>query len=239
MNLKNKVVIITGASQGLGKTLALKLAEEKAQIALVARSEKLLQEVKMGIEKSGRAAEYFLCDISQLNQIQTTVKKIIKKFSKIDILINNAGVWTDEELEKEKPELRQKAFGVNTLGHINFTYEVLPYLQKQNHGHILNVISGAGLLEKDNVRWKSYAATKHAMTGFTKALRDSLVDTRIKVIGFFPGGMDTNLFTNAGRADAHNQPWMMKVEDVADCVIFALNRPEDVYVESLVVSKKM
>lgn len=239
MNLKNKVAIITGASQGLGKAIALKLGKERTKVALVSRTEKLLQEVKKEIIKSGGAAEYFICDISNDQQIEKTVQEVITKFGKIDILINNAGVWTDENLEKEHPEYRKKAFEVNTLGHINFTYAVLPYLQKQNSGHILNVISSAGLLEKDNVRWKSYAATKHAMTGFTKSLRDSLATTQIKVTGFFPGGIDTNLYENVGRTDAHNQPWMMKAEDVADCVVFALNRPEDIYVESLVISKKI
>ena len=172
-------------------------------------------------------------------QIEKTVKNIIIKFGAIDILVNNAGVWTDENLEKEHPEFRKKAFEVNTLGHINFTYAVLPYFQDQNSGHIFNVISNAGLLEKDNVRWKSYAAKKHAMTGFTKTLRDSLVTTKIKVTGFFPGGIDTNLYENVGRVDAHNQPWMMKAEDVADCVAFALTRPDEILIESIVISKKI
>ena len=239
MNLKNKVVIITGASQGLGKAIALKLSKEGAKVALVSRTEKLLQEVKNEIVKSGGVAEYFICDIVNEKQIEKTVKNIIIKFGAIDILVNNAGVWTDENLEKEHPEFRKKAFEVNTLGHINFTYAVLPYFQDQNSGHIFNVISNAGLLEKDNVRWKSYAATKHAMTGFTKTLRDSLVTTKIKVTGFFPGGIDTNLYENVGRVDAHNQPWMMKAEDVADCVAFALTRPDEILIESIVISKKI
>ncbi|KKP70097.1 hypothetical protein A2X44_00035 [candidate division CPR3 bacterium GWF2_35_18] len=239
MNLKNKVVIITGASQGLGKAIAYKLSHEGAKIALVARTEKLLMEVKNRIVNSGGVAEYFICDISNNQQIEKTVQDILNKLGKIDILVNNAGVWTDENLEKEHPEYRKRAFEVNTLGHINFTYTVLPHFQDQNSGHIFNVISNAGLLEKDNVRWKSYAATKHAMTGFTKSLRDSLAKTKIQVTGFFPGGIDTNLYENVGRQDAHNQPWMMKAEDVADCVAFVLNRPNDVYVESLIISKKM
>lgn len=235
MKLKNKVVVITGSSQGLGESLSYKLAKEGASIALLARTESLLKKVKEKIVNDGGEAEYFMCDIRNLQQIKRAVKQIKDKFGKIDILVNNAGVWTDEELEKERPELRKNAFETNALGNINFTYELLPLLKKQGRGHILNVISTAGV--GDNALWKTYGATKWAMVGFSKALRCSLKDTKIKVTLFLPGGFDSNLYENAGRPNPHNQPWMMKTDDVADIIVFALTQPNDVQIEQIIVSK--
>lgn len=242
MRLKNKVVIITGSSQGLGECLAYKLAKEGAVIGLLARTESLLKKVRQKILKGSGRAEYSVCDIRDLSQIKQAVKEIKKKFGKVDILVNNAGIWTDENLEKDRPELRQNALNTNALGHINFTYEMLPVLKKQKKAHIFNVISTAGVLgipSGDNTLWKTYGASKWAMAGFSKDLRNSLKDTKIKVTQYFPGGFDSNLYENAGRPNPHNQPWMMKIEDVVDIIVFALTRPDDVHVEKIVVSKMM
>ncbi|MBI4226558.1 SDR family oxidoreductase [Candidatus Roizmanbacteria bacterium] len=240
MKLKDKVVVITGASQGLGKAVALKVAREGAKVVLVARTEKLLKEVKEKINKDRREAEYFVCDIRDSDAIKKTVKRIFEKFKTIDILVNNAGVWSDEELEINKPEGRKNVVETNALGHINFTYEILPYFKKRNRGYIFNVISTSGvgdIPDGNNAAWKSYGASKWAIAGFTKALRDELKGTKIKVTGFFPGGFESNLYANAGRKNPHNQPWMMKTEDVADVVLFAMTRPEDVLIEKIVVAK--
>lgn len=235
--LTNKIVVITGASSGLGEQIAYKIGELGGIVALVARSEEKLKIVKEYINNKKGKAEYFVCDIQKLEDVKKTVSSIINKFGEIDILINNAGIWTDENLEKEKPELRKNALLTNTLGNIQFIYEVLPYFQKQNKGYIFNVISIAGIEDTDNTLWKTYGASKWAMTGFTKALRDSLKDTKIKVTGFHPGGFDSNMYEKAGRSNPHKQPWMMKAEDLADIVVFALTRPDDVLLERIIVSK--
>ena len=111
-----------------------------------------------------------------------------------------------------------------------------------NQGYIFNVISTAGALNTPSVNnslWKTYGATKWAMTGFTKALRDSLKDTKIKISAFHPGGFESMLYEKAKRLNSHSQPWMMKTSDVADIVVFALTRPDDVLVESITVTKSM
>lgn len=240
MTLKDKVIIITGASQGLGEALAYKVAEEGAKVALVARSKNLLEKIQQKIIAQNGTAEIFVCDIRDLAAVKKTVTQILKKFGQIDILVNNAGIWTDNDLEKVDPSRRQDAFNTNALGNIQFTYEVLPYFQKKNSGYVFNVISSAGTADipaSDNRFWQTYGATKWAMTGFTKALRDSVTGTKIKVTGFFPGGFESNLYETAGRPDPHQQFWMMKTEDVADTILFALTRPEDVLIEKLVVTK--
>lgn len=239
MNLQDKVIVITGASQGLGKTLAQKVVKEGAKVALVARSEDKLQQLK---EELGNNAEYFVCDIAKLAQVKETVSNILATFGTIDIVVNNAGVWTDNDIETTRPEKRDKAITTNVLGNVQFAEEVLPYFKEKNEGYFFNVISTSGDVmtpSGDNSYWRAYGATKWALTGYTKALRDSLTDTKIIVTGFFPGGIDTNLYENAGRPNPHNQVWMMKPEDVADVIVFCLTRPDDVQIESLTVTKKM
>jgi len=240
MKLKDKVVVITGAGSGLGKEIAIKASQEGARVVLVSLSEEELRQVKQQILKEGRSVEYFVCDITDLKAIKKTVKNILAKFKVIDILVNNAGIWTDEELEKNNPDLRKKALEINTLGNINFTYEVLPHFKEKNKGYIFNVISTSGIGDipaGNNVLWKTYGASKWALTGFTKALREELINTKIKVTGFHPGGFDSNLYEKAKRQNPHSQPWMMKTTDVADVVIFALTRPDDVLLERIIVTK--
>lgn len=138
--------------------------------------------------------------------------------------------------------MRWNAIKTNMLGQIQFTEEVLPYLMKKGQGVIFNVISTAGVSDipsGNNAMWKSYGASKWGLAGYTHALRESLRETKIKVIQYFPGGFESNLYENAGRENPHNQSWMMKTEDVAEIVRFVLTRPEDVYMEKIVVSKMM
>ncbi|OGV97601.1 hypothetical protein A2W24_06190 [Microgenomates group bacterium RBG_16_45_19] len=237
--LKNKVVVITGAGTGLGKAVAVKVAALGAKVAIVGKTEVELKEVKSEINKSEGIAEYFVCDITQADEVKRAVQAVVKTYGHIDVLINNAGIWTDEELEANRPELRKKALETNVLGHIQFTYEVLPIFQKKNAGYILNVISTAGASDTpagNNTRWKTYGASKWAMTGFTKSLRESLMETKIRVTAFHPGGFDSMLYEKANRPNPHNQPWMMDTNDVADIVVFALTRPAGVMMEKIIVS---
>lgn len=234
--LKNKVVVITGSNQGLGKELSQKLARLGARIALVARTEKLLNQVKLKITKDGGIAEYFVCDVTVQQQANKTVKEIVKTFGTIDVLVNGAGIWTTDEFEEERPELVEQAFKVNSIGPIYFTKAVLPIMKKKNRGHIFNVISKAGLDIPENKDWLTYTATKWAVTGYTKALKYALEGTKIKVTGFYPGGFESNIFETAGEKEAHNQPWMMRTSNVADAIVYALNTPDDLWINSIGMS---
>jgi short-subunit dehydrogenase len=235
--MENKIVIITGASTGLGKATAIKLASEGAILALVAQNEEKLNRV---VSEIGAQAHAYVCDISSATQIRQTATKILNDLGKVDILINNAGIWTDEEIEKSDPDRRRKVFEVNTLGTIEFTKAFELSFRQQNSGHVLNVISTAGNYDTssgDNTLWQTYGASKWALSGFTRAFKDSLDGTNIKVTGFYPGGFESNLYENAELSNAHGQPWMMQTDDVADALIFCLTRPADMVVEKLIVTK--
>jgi short-subunit dehydrogenase len=237
--MKDRIVVITGASEGLGKIVAMRLAAEGAKVILVAHNESKLDEVSQAIGENARA---YVCDVSVADQVRKTAQQILNDFGRIDVLVNNAGIWTDEELEKDDPDRRRKAFEVNTLGTIEFIKAFEPSFRVQNSGHVLNVISTGGTNDTssgDNTRWQSYGATKWALAGFTRALKDSFTTdgVKVKVTGFYPGGFDSNLYENADRPDPHKQPWMMQTDDVADALIFCLTRPTDVLIEKLVLTK--
>jgi len=234
--VKDKVVIVTGASSGLGKELAIKLGKLGAKVVLVARREKLLIKIQDQIMKDGGVAISLVCDVTDREQINRTVKIIVEKFGTVDILVNGAGIWTKDEYEEKKPELIEQAFKVNSLGPIYFTKAILPILKKKNKGHIFNVISDAGLDMWENGGWPTYTATKWAITGYTRALKYMLTGTGIKVSAFYPGGFESNIFETLGEKDAHNQPWMMRTSDVAEAVIYVLNAPEDLWINSIGMS---
>lgn len=242
MDLTNKIIVITGAGSGLGAAVAEKVAKLGARVALVGRNEAALQRQLDTLNVSADHAHIFVCDIREQEQVEKTVNDIVGVFGTIDILVNNAGIWTTDELEKESPELRRQTLDTNVLGHITVAEATLPILKAKNTGHIVNVISVSGDVESpsgNNAEWKTYGASKWAMAGYTKALRDSLTTTKIKVTGFYPGGFESNIFETAGETDKHNQPWMMKVDDVADTLIYTLTRPADVVIEKIVVTKMM
>lgn len=237
--MKDKVVVITGASEGLGRAVAIKLADQGAKVALVAQNQDKLSEV---VDIIGVNAHPYVCDVSSAKQVHQTAQLVLKELGHVDVLINNAGIWTDEKLEADDPDRRKRVFEVNALGTIEFIKALEPSFREQNSGHILNVISTSGTDDTsagDNTLWQSYGASKWALSGFTRALKDAFAADRVsvKVTGFYPGGFDSNLYQNAGRPNPHNQPWMMQTEDVADALIFCLTQPQDVLVEKLVVTK--
>lgn len=241
MDLKDKVIVVTGASSGLGAAVAGKLAEMGSKLVLVAQNKDKLDEVAAGLKD--KTETIAVCaDISANDAPQQIIKAPLDTFGRIDTLVSNAGIWTDNDLEEKAPSRIEKAFAVNSIGAIRLIKAIVPIMLKQNAGHIFNTISTAGASDTEagnNEDWMTYGATKWAMTGFTKALTKKLEPTPIRVTAFMPGGFESNLYESAGRENAHNQPWMMKTEDVAHAVLFCLTRPVDVQVEKMILTKKI
>ncbi|OGK58130.1 hypothetical protein A3H86_04020 [Candidatus Roizmanbacteria bacterium RIFCSPLOWO2_02_FULL_41_9] len=236
MDLQDKVLIITGASDGLGKGLALRLAKDKARVVLLARNQDKLKAVKEEIIKLGGKAEYFVCDVGKPEQVQSVVKSIKSAYGKIDVLINNAGIWTTGPLEAHPIDKIKDLFATNTLGTIFMTREVLPMMKAVKSGQILNVMSIAGVEEVD-AYGIVYVATKHALQGFTDTLKQELQGTGIKVMGFYPGGMATNILAASGVKMEVDMKQMMRVEDIAEIIAFVLKQPADVVIDHFEVRK--
>jgi len=165
MDLKNKVVVITGASKGLGRSLAILLAEEGAKLVLAANDKSGLKELEKDI-----GGEVFTVDITHENQVQKLAEFAVDKFGRIDAWINNAGVWLPHvSIEEMDMNRVRDLFQTNLFGQIYGSRVALKEMRRQKSGVILNIISVAALdVEYD---LSGYVASKFALNGFTKSLR--------------------------------------------------------------------
>jgi short-subunit dehydrogenase len=188
--MNQKVIVISGGTDGLGKSLAKLLSPTNTVIILSPTREKL---TAVSQEFS---CEFEECDITNYAQVQQVAKNVIQKHGQIDTLINCAGIWIEGPLESNQPEKIEAVLKVNSLGTIFLSHAFVPQFKKQNDGQIINVISMAGLTEKPDR--SVYYASKWAVTGFTKCLRLELEPFGIQVIGCYPGKMNTTMFTKAG-----------------------------------------
>jgi len=182
-------IVITGGGEGLGKTIAKRLVKEH-KVIIVGIKEEIMKPTAAEL-----GCEYKLCDITKVDEVKKTIVEIENETDKIDVLINNAGIWIQGLLEDSDDKRAQEVFNVNCLGTIYMTKYALPNMKERNAGTIMNIISTAGLLAK--TERSVYNASKWAMTGFTKCLQEELKGTLIRVMGFYPGYMKTTLFENA------------------------------------------
>ncbi|MFH0961065.1 MAG: SDR family oxidoreductase [archaeon] len=199
VELKGKVMIVTGASRGLGKALAKEAGARGARVVLAGRSEQLLKAVE------GELASSFAvkCDVTDGHEIGTLVKKVVEKFGRIDILVNNAGIWIPQDLEELDLARVREMFEVNVFGLMAVSKAVFLQMKKQGGGMIVNVISTAGL-EAKSKRSPAYTASKFAATGFAQSLRHCGAEEGIKVINIYPGGMRTDFHNERKPADWEN-----------------------------------
>lgn len=235
--MKDKVVVITGASQGLGKTLSLKLATLGAKVILIARTESLLKEIKNEILEKNGIADYFVCDITVQEDVTRTFNLIVAKFTHIDVLINNAGLWTNNSIDSTHTDRILEVFKVNSIAPIYVTNQVLPLFEKRKSGHLVYINSISGLEMSENKDYSTYSASKWALTGYVKAIDAKYSGSDIKVTSIHPGPIDSKMPSNAGDDWGKDKSWMMSTEEVADAVIYALNAPGKIQVGLLELKK--
>lgn len=238
-NLKDKVVVITGAGDGLGKQISLDLINDNAKVVLVSKTEEKLKQIKNEFESKGNEVDYYVCDISKIDEVSDVSKKILDKYKKIDILINNAGIYFEGSTTDINNEQVTKMIEVNTLGTIYCTKAFLPNMKDRNEGQILNVVSVAGV--EANEEYTLYTASKFAITGFTEALRKELIETKIKVSAIYPEGIKTNIFAVSGGCDySKEEPEiLMDSKDVSEVVMFILKQPDDINLSRVDIKKKI
>lgn len=236
--MDKKIIVITGAGKGLGREVALKLAGPESILILLSRTKTDLLEVKTAIEKNNGSADFFVCNVADGKDVSEVFSKIYAKHKKIDTLINNAGIWYEGFLEEHSDDVIKNVFDTVALGTIFCAKAVVKEMKKQKSGVIMNINSIAGISTPGEAgQYSVYTAAKHAVTGFTKSLSEELKGTGVKVLGFHPGGMNTEIFKIAGFDYKDNEPWMMNKTDIANIIAFILSQPNDVEVESIVIRK--
>ena len=223
--LKDKVVVITGASSGIGALAAKFLSEQGAIPVLVARSVEKLESV--GAQLTG-AHELIAMDVTQQEQVQQVIDHVIQRYGKIDVLLNNAGYGKFDSLLDMSVDDFSEMMNVNYLGTVRCTKAVLPYMLQRGEGHIVNVASMAAKI--GTARSTSYTATKHAVYGFSNSLRQELRGTGITVSTVNPGPIDTPFFELADPSGNYisNIRWfIMKPEHVARKMVRLIDRKQE------------
>ena len=201
-NLRNKVVLITGASSGFGKDAALLFAKEGCKVVLAARRIDRLQTLAATIQNAGGEAIAIPVDIVNPIDVDNIVKSTLEHYGQIDILVNNAGIGRVDWFEKHSSERDiDMLVQVNLTALMQITHAVLPHMLKRREGHIINMVSVAGLIAAPLIT--SYSASKHGARAFTDALRREVVPLGIKVSGIYPGPAATEFGQHLGKNKAY------------------------------------
>ncbi len=200
--MKGKVVIITGASSGIGRSCAFEFAKLGSKLMLAARSEKKLRETTHKINQNGGNSIFFVTDVSIEKECNDMVQKTISHFGQIDILINNAGISMRSIFEKLNLSVFEKVMKVNFWGAVYCTKHALPYILK-NKGSVVGVSSIAG--HKGLPGRTAYSASKFALQGFLEALRIENLNKNLHVLIICPGFTNSNIRKKALQADGVEQ----------------------------------
>lgn len=220
-----KCVLITGATRGIGKQIAITLAKQGYNIALNYRKEnEELENTKKEIEEIGVQVLAVKGDVSNFEECENFVKQVIERFGQIDVLVNNAGITKDMLLMRMKKEDFEQVIDTNLVGTFNVTKNVVPYMMKARSGRIINISSVVGI--SGNAGQTNYSASKAGIIGFTKSLAKEIASRNILVNAVAPGFIETNM-TDILKDDvkqeiAKNIPLkrMGTAQDVANVVKF-------------------
>ena len=225
---ENPVVIITGASSGIGAATARLLSGKGYRLSLAARRLDRLQALADEIKSSGGQALPVATDVTNLEDIHNLVQITLDEFGAIDVLFNNAGIGRIDWLERlDQVEDIEFQIQVNLTGVIQMTRQVLPHMIERRSGHIINMSSVAGLIPVPT--YSVYAATKYGLRGFTEALRRELSPVGVQVSGIYPSGVKTEFRGRRGatRGSRIRTPdsLRMDAEQVAQAVLRLIRRP--------------
>lgn len=192
MKFKNKVVLITGASSGIGRSFAERVAEDKAKLILVGRSIEKLKEVKNIVETKGSECEVLSIDLTNFKLIKDLFDGLVKRYSKIDAVFNNAGLGFIDYIWNMKEEDIHKIIDVNITSMILVSKYASEVMVQQRYGHIIMTSSMAGLVTLP--QWSVYVASKWAITGFADCIRYELLPHNVFVTTLHPGAVKTEFF---------------------------------------------
>ena len=226
MILTDKKILITGASDGIGKSMALALSKTGAHVILLGRNEEKLASVSADCENT---TTIIACDITDHEKLTVKLEEVISNQG-VDILINNAGIWTQAgDVTTLSDEDIENVIATNLTSHVLITKKVLPHMRNKESA-ILNIISKAGIVAQKG--FAAYSASKYGMQGFTDVLREDTAEEPIRIAAIYQAGTRTNIFEKSGQMGVPIQKFT-EPADLADVVVFMLSQPEKIWLKEV------
>ncbi|XP_026740272.1 uncharacterized protein LOC113502784 [Trichoplusia ni] len=227
MSFKNKVVLITGGSSGIGAATAELFAKEGADIALVGRNEERLKKTTERCEKLGAKVLIIKADVAVDGDLKTIVKKSIDRFNKLDVLVNNAGILTEATIEdKNLMEVFDRTININLRSTVYLTNLAVPYLIKTK-GNIVNISSILGVSTLGKSQYLSYCVSKAGMDHFTRSAALHLMPSGVRVNTVSPGATRTDVLSNAGihiswedNVKSYNMEKVSEPEEIGHLILY-------------------
>ena len=235
--IENKVVIVTGASSGLGEATARRLAKNGAKLMLAARREERLAEIAADIEKDGGTAKYQITDVTDKSQVEALVKATQQAYDRIDVLVNNAGLMPLSPLAATKVDEWEQMVDVNIKGVLYGISAVMPIMLQQESGHIINLSSVAG--HKVFAGGTVYCATKFAVKAISEGIRLES-DGKIRSTNISPGAVATeltNTISHEETASMAEQLYEIAIDAdaIARAITYAIEQPADVDINEIII----
>jgi len=217
LDFKDKVVIVTGGAQGIGKSISEEFAKRKAKVVIFDVKKEVLTETQKELS-SYSLVDSFLVDVTDFSQVEDAVKKVIDKHSRVDILVNNAGITKDNIILRLSEEEWDKVLAVNLKGAFNCTKAVIKFMIKQKEGTIINMSSIIGL--RGNIGQANYAASKAGLIAFTKSVAREIGSRNIRINAIAPGFIMTKM--------TENLPEKIKNKMLEDIALKRFGKPQEI-----------
>jgi NADP-dependent 3-hydroxy acid dehydrogenase YdfG len=235
--IKGKIVVITGASSGLGEAAARLLSAQGASVALGARRSHRLKSLADELNRGGGKAVAVATDVTHRNQVKKLVDTAVQEFGRIDVMINNAGIMPRAPLERLTIDDWERTIDINIKGVLYGMAAALPYMKQQKSGHMIFVASVAG--HKIGADFAVYAATKHAVRALAEGFRQEVKPYNLRTTIISPGAVATELPDSVTEADiAENlrkyySEIAIPADSFANAVVFAMSQPDEVDVNEI------
>jgi 3-oxoacyl-[acyl-carrier protein] reductase len=234
MDLQNKIALITGASRGIGQNISYSLAEKGVHVIITARTESQLLEVKKNINSKGGKATAIPADLSKREDILNLFDEVNKRFGKLEILINNAGIGVFGKIVDFPIEDFDKIMNVNLRAVYLCCQQALKIMIPARTGHIINISSVVGV--KGYPNQTAYTASKHAIMGLTKSLAAEIQEYGICVSVILPGGVDTE-FVRQARPDL-DRSILIPPTDISNTILYLLSLSDNAMVDEICIRRR-
>ncbi|MDE0492173.1 SDR family oxidoreductase [Psychrobacter sp. A3] len=237
-NIENKVIVITGASSGLGEATARLLAKKGAKVVIGARRTEKLEAIVQDIRAEGGQAEFIGVDVTKPNEVQALIEKALSAFGQIDVLVNNAGLMSIAPLSELKVDEWDRMIDINIKGVLYGIAAALPVFQKQNFGHFINLSSVAGV-KVFSPGGTVYSGTKFAVRAISEGLRHEVGET-IRTTTIEPGAIESELKFGSSHKESSEfvtdfYKQAIPSDSVARAIAYAIEQPADVDINGIVL----